>query len=418
MLNSKENTMPQPLWTKDFTIITLGTIVSMLGNAVSGFAISLMVLDYTNSTFLYAVFMVCYMLPQVIVPLFAGPYLDRFSRRKTIYTLDFISSGIYVCMAIVLYMGMFNYTAFLVVSIIVGSINSMYTVAYESFYPSLISEGNFSRAYSISSLIYPLANTIMVPVASYCYDLVGMVPLFAFNAVCFFVAAVFETQISAQSEHLEQRKVEHFNLERYRADFREGLDYLKAEKGLIVITAYFFVTLLAGGVHSTLAMPFFRSHAVFTVQDYSFVMAISTFGRLVGGVIHYRFRYPTAKKFAIAMAVYVSITVLEGSYMYMPYWAMLVMNFLVGILGVTSYNIRISATQNHLDDAKRGRFNGIFQMITTCGTVVGELMGGALGEVYPPQYIVSVAMLINCICAFAIMYRGREHVKPIYNRNI
>ena len=43
------------LWTKNFTILSLGTVVSTLGNAVSGFAISLLVLDYTGSTLLYAI---------------------------------------------------------------------------------------------------------------------------------------------------------------------------------------------------------------------------------------------------------------------------------------------------------------------------------------------------------------------------
>ena len=33
-----------PLWTRDFTIITLGSVVSMFGNSMSGFAMSLMVL--------------------------------------------------------------------------------------------------------------------------------------------------------------------------------------------------------------------------------------------------------------------------------------------------------------------------------------------------------------------------------------
>ena len=36
------------LWTRDFTIITLGSVVSMIGNSLSGFAMSLMVLDYTS----------------------------------------------------------------------------------------------------------------------------------------------------------------------------------------------------------------------------------------------------------------------------------------------------------------------------------------------------------------------------------
>ena len=74
----------KPLWTKNFTIITLGTVVSMLGNAVSGFAIGLLVLDYTGSTLLYAVFSVSYNLPKIIMPTLAGPYIDRFSRAKVI----------------------------------------------------------------------------------------------------------------------------------------------------------------------------------------------------------------------------------------------------------------------------------------------------------------------------------------------
>ena len=41
------------LWTRDFTIITLGSVVSMLGGQLSGFAMSLLVLDYTGSTSWY-----------------------------------------------------------------------------------------------------------------------------------------------------------------------------------------------------------------------------------------------------------------------------------------------------------------------------------------------------------------------------
>ena len=44
----EENTevkTPQKLWTKNFTIITLGTAVSLFGNVISGFATGLLVLD-------------------------------------------------------------------------------------------------------------------------------------------------------------------------------------------------------------------------------------------------------------------------------------------------------------------------------------------------------------------------------------
>ena len=73
-----------PLWTRDFTIITIGSVISMLGNALSGFAMSLMVLDYSGSTFLYALYIAVYTLPQIIMPVFSGAILDRFSRKRAI----------------------------------------------------------------------------------------------------------------------------------------------------------------------------------------------------------------------------------------------------------------------------------------------------------------------------------------------
>jgi MFS family permease len=85
----------QKLWTKNFTIITIGSAISMLGNMVAGFAIGLLVLEKTNSTFLYALFIVFYNMPKIVAPLMAGPIVDRFPRRKIIYTLDFMSATIY-----------------------------------------------------------------------------------------------------------------------------------------------------------------------------------------------------------------------------------------------------------------------------------------------------------------------------------
>ena len=83
----------QTLWTYDFTVITIGSLISLVGNSMSNFALSLVVLDYTGSTFLYIFYNVAYQLPMMLCPVLAGPYLDRMSRKKVIYTLDFLSAG-------------------------------------------------------------------------------------------------------------------------------------------------------------------------------------------------------------------------------------------------------------------------------------------------------------------------------------
>ena len=82
------NKQSNPLWTRDFTILTVGSVISMFGNAMTGFAMSLMVLDLSNSTLLYAIYLAMYTLPQLFMPIVSGAILDRQSRKKTIYTLD------------------------------------------------------------------------------------------------------------------------------------------------------------------------------------------------------------------------------------------------------------------------------------------------------------------------------------------
>ncbi|MEN6340649.1 MAG: MFS transporter [Clostridiaceae bacterium] len=412
-------TVKNKLWTRDFTIITLGTVVSMFGNAVAGFAIGLLVLDYTDSILLYSLFMVCYSLPRIVLPMFAGPYLDRFPRKRVIYSLDFLSCGLYLIIFFLLSGGFFNYVAYLLVSMLIGSIDSVYSVAYDSFYPTLISEGNYTRAYSISSLIYPLSSAIMVPVAGLCYKTIGLAPLFLFNAVTFLVAAVAETQIKAVETHAEQRASEKFDSKRFVGDLRDGINYLKRERGLNTITWFFFVMMLSSSVCMTLALPYFRGlTGVDGVMQYTFVMGANTIGRLIGGGVHYFFRYPKDKKYIIALFVYIAISIIDGAYLFFPFWAMLLFMLADGLLGVTSYNIRISSTQNYLPEDMRGRFNGIFQMFAILGTIIGQLIAGALGDVLPIRGIVAVSMAVTLISVFVIIVPNGKHVKELYNVNV
>ncbi len=406
----------QPLWTRNFTILTLGTVVSMLGNAISGFALSLLVLDYTGSTLLYAVYMIVCNVPKVIVPSIAGPYLDRFSRTKVIWGLDYISAALYLFLYFLLGSGIFNYVLLLALCAVIGTIDGIYRVAYDSLYPMLIAEGNYAKAYSISSLLHPLS-ALMLPIASWFYENVGLLPLFIFNAITFAIAATFETQIRVKEEQVSDEKTK-YSLKRYKDDFVQGISYLKKEKGLLFITAYFMVSTMVGSANSTLTLPYFKATENLGATIYTGVTSCAVIGRLIGGVIHYRFRYPTEKKFAIAFFVYIVSAVIDGGYLFTPVIIMMITQFISGLICVTSFNIRISSTQNYVPNEMRGRYNGTYQMLTTVGSIIGQLSAGVLGEVFPYRAVMVAMNLFALVAAVAIMYPGRDHVKRIYNVDI
>lgn len=419
------NETPQyKLWTYDFTVITIGSFVSMVGSTLASFSISLVVLDYTGSTFLYMLFHVCYQLPMVVTPLLAGPYLDRMSRKRAIYTLDYASAGIFLLMYLLLRSGGMSYPFLLGGSVALGAVNGAYTVAYDSFYPNLITPGNAQKAYSVSSMLWPIA-AMTTPVAAALYDLLGSAaPIFAVNGVCFFLAACFERSIRHQETHMAAAPPPDGlgAVRRFSRDFREGMDYIRGERGLLMIALYFSVISFCSGADS-LRLPYFRASAhlyaawpVAAVTLYAIVSNFDVAGRLLGGAVQYQVRIPGRWKFAIALLVYVVTDLLGGMLLYLPIPLMAAAFFLSGVLGVTSYTIRTAATQAYVPDTIRARFNGTFQMLNSLGGIAGGLTAGALGEFLPAREVILGMFLLALASVYAFIYRGRAEIKGIYNR--
>ncbi len=407
----------QKLWTRDFTIITLGTVVSMLGNAIAGFALGVLILEMMDSSFAFSVYLAVNSLPKLLVPGIAGTFLDRFSRVKVIYTLDFLSAFIYLLIFFSLKLNYLTFPLFLILAFTIGTIDSIYAVAYDSLYPTYITKGNFSKAYSISSMIYPFA-ALMTPVASFAYTHIGLDVLFIFNAFMFFVAGIFETFLSRAESHLTgQVKISKF--EDFSKEFKSGIQYIFNNPGLLAITTYFFInSLFQGSVSQALEMPYFKANPKLGYTLFTYVSSANVLGRFIGGFIHYRIKLPNHHKFKIAMAVYIIITFTQGFTLFLPFLLMLVTNFMTGFFAVTSFNIRISSTQSYIPNHIRGRFNGTFQMMTMSGMILGQLIWGALGSFVSAPQLILFGNMVTLMLTFLVIYRNRIHIEPIYNQNI
>ena len=404
-----------PLWTKNFTIITIGTAVSLIGSAIAGFATGLLILDYTESVFLFAIYMILFEAPRVFMPSLAGPYLDKFSRKKVIYTLDFFSAIIYGIFALILMHGEINFVLLVIGTSLLGAVSSVYNVAYESFYPMLITEGNMGKAYSISSTMESLI-MVVTPLSIFLYHQIGIVPLFLIKMASFFVAAVFETRIDIEEKYVIE-KGEHFGLKQYKETFKEGMEYLKSEPGLFCIAFFFMFSAFSGGGHMIIGLPYFReAYGIKGEYIFIFVMGFEMIGRVLAGAFHYKNKIKVEWKFTIALIVYMYIAVVGGTYLYAPIWLMMIMTFSMGAMSMTSYNIRISTTQHYIPDEKKGRYNGTFQMMNTFGLMAGEFIAGGMADYMDKRLVVVMFSVVEFAAAWLIMFRGRKAVSKIYNQ--
>ena len=140
------------LWTRNFTVITLGTLVSAIGSAAMGLALTLVVFDQTASTWLSGVYGAVSILPGVTLPFFLAPAVDRHNRKHIIVGLDTASGVLYLLFLAYIRRAGFQYAAYLLFSLVMGCIGAVYSLAYKSLYPDLIPTGMEQKGYAVSSI--------------------------------------------------------------------------------------------------------------------------------------------------------------------------------------------------------------------------------------------------------------------------
>ena len=405
--------MKNTLWTKNFTIITLGTVISAVGGVAMGFALSFVVFDNTGSTMMMALFAAASSLPGIILPVLLSPYLDNFRRKPVIVGLDYLSAVIYLLFGLYLLKHSFSLPLYLLFSLLCGSIGSVYNLAYESLYPNLIPEGFAQKGYTISGMLYPTVTMVMTPVASILYTRLGLGVLCLGEGLLLAAAASVETQIRVEEHTKPGGK---FSFGDYLGDFKEGFRYLKKEKGLLRIYGYMPITQGISQATEPLIRAWFRTAPGLNLTMYALFTTAEFIGRTVGGLVHYKVQIPPEKRFSLAYLVYVTYNIMDTVLLWLGFPLMLLNRGICGFLGINSATLRESSVQNYLPDNMRAKVNAVFNMLYALVPTLLTLAVGALGEVMDYRLCVTLVSAAGLLPCYLIMWRGREDVKKVYNR--
>ena len=405
--------MSKTLWTKNFTIITLGTVISAIGGVAMGFAMSFVVFDHTGSTVLSALFAVVSYIPGVVLPILISPYLDNFRRKPVIVGLDYLSCALYLLFGLYLLRAPFSFSMYMLFDVLTSSIGAVYSLTYTSLYPNLIPEGFAQKGYTVSGMIYPTVLMVMTPVASVLYTKVGMAPICLGEGILLGIAATVETQI-----RLEERvhKGGKFDRQAYLRDFREGLAYMKQEKGLQRIYSYMPITNAIGEATEPLLRAYFLTTPGLNITMYALFTTAQFIGRTVGGIVHYKFKIPPEKRFSFAFMVYVAYDFMDAALLWLGFPLMMADRAVSGFLGMNSATLRESSVQNYLPDHMRAKVNAVANALFSLVPIPLVLAAGALGEVADLRLCVTAMHLACLVPCYFFIWRGRDHIKKIYNR--
>ena len=86
--------MRTKLFEKDFTLVVIGQIISLFGNATIRFALPLYLLNQTGSSALYGTVTACAFIPAVLMSPIGGMIADRVNKRNVMVLLDFFTAAV------------------------------------------------------------------------------------------------------------------------------------------------------------------------------------------------------------------------------------------------------------------------------------------------------------------------------------
>lgn len=221
--------MHSKLFSKDFTLVVIGQIISLFGNAALRFALPLYLLNLTGSSALYGTVMACALIPSILMSPVGGMIADRVNKRNIMVALDFFTALVVVMFSVL--MNGVNLVVLLTVTLmLLFGIAGAYQPAVQASIPALADQGHLMAANSIINTISSFSALIGPVIGGVLYSAYGLKPILWVCMVCFFISAVMELFIQIPF----QRRVSEGSVWKLiKSDFADSIRFIRKDKPAI-----------------------------------------------------------------------------------------------------------------------------------------------------------------------------------------
>ena len=148
--------MNQKLFSKDFTLIVIGQIISLFGNATIRFALPLYLLNQTGSSALYGTVTACAFIPSILLSPVGGIVADRVNKRNVMVILDFFTAAMIAGFTLLMKETNLIFLITAALMLLYG-IAGAYQPSVQASIPALMDQENFMAANSIINTISSFA---------------------------------------------------------------------------------------------------------------------------------------------------------------------------------------------------------------------------------------------------------------------
>lgn len=408
---------------KNFRLMVLGQVVSVLGAALLRFALSLYVLDMTGREDVFSVIYAISGLPLLLAPI-GGVLADRFHRRNLMVIFDFTSATIVLSYFLAMLVSepsaaistssmLWSNPAIWLVGLVmflVSAVSSLYTPVVSASVPLLVESARLESANGIVQAVQALSYVVAPILGGILYGLLGVRALVAISGLAFAASAVMELFIAIP---FTKRANSAGMLRTVASDLKEGVTYVKHRSLVwksmflaaflnLFLTPYFYV-----GMPIVLRVTM-QADDLFYGIGMGILNASTILGALCIGILASKMQIRTIYRWLLGIAALVLPMALAllpsvlGLGFYPAYLLFVGASIPVSVAITTISIFVVTRIQKRTPNEVLGKVMSIVLAASQCAAPIGQVMYGFAFQAFRTQAFIPTLFLSATVFLMAL----------------
>lgn len=402
------NIMEVTLKNKNFIIVVIGQIISLFGNAIQRFCMSLYILELTGSAAIFSGILAISTLPYILFAPIAGLLADVVNRKKIMVYLDFFSAALMSVYAIIILSGRDNTIIVAVVMFLLSIIYTLYSPSVTASIPQIVEKEELASANGIIQQVGYVVNLIGPIIGGLLYGFIGIKIIVVINAISFFLSAIIELFLDIpdvnQSEKFRNPMIKSLK------EMKRSFLYLKEKKKVVlgIILSYALTNIFVNPVLSVVS-PYFVNVKLNMPSDiYGFVEAIFVLGMILGGLqitfwpkkFHIKKIHKTMYPMVIAMLLMAIATYLTIDNKYAIIGLYAIGGLCIMLSLALSNIISLTYIQEEVREDMLGKVSAFSTAVATASVAPGQVIFGQLIDL---NLSLTVIMILSLILSMGVV---------------
>ncbi|RHW35297.1 MFS transporter [Oceanobacillus profundus] len=381
---------------KSFTRIWAGNASSELGGAFGTFCNSLLVFELTGSPMALGSMWLLYFLPSLLLQLFIGPYIDRWSRKWIMIIALWSRAAIFLIPLIGYMTGTLAPWHIYAVQLAVGLITPLYVPANQAILPTLVAKEQLSTANAYVDGMVRLMMLLAPVLAGIVIEYIGI--HITLLLVCLLLAASGSLLLGIREGNRPQT-----TRQTWLEQFTEGVGYFFRQKIIVWLGVFLAVVQFGVGVTLVIALPYITGELNESYAVYGYFMAGFPLGYVIGTLLVGKIKFRDRRFLMLGALVIGGMTYINlgiTTSIYLAITTEIVAGIAMAIFNVHNLTICQQIIPNHL----MGKVFSVRLLIIRGMMPIGVLIGGVFSEIWGIRSLyLGIGSLICAISLFGLL---------------